>query len=264
MNAVPENKSNATTISFCTTCRNRMWQLTQTLAFNLRQLGSNQNLVLVDYGSNDGLSNWVWSNFADEIRQQRLIFFEVTNPVSWSAPKAKNLAHRLTKANYLFNLDADNFITASDIVYIQKMADLGFPCQQYSGIDTDGSYGRIGLSRELFLQLGGYDESLLPMGAQDTDLLRRIFYLEASLKVFPGPTISAIQNSWDDKLKELTLTHSSAQESYDNLNKLNICISNFQQKLHGPKRLGGFSSYMGKLNGETITIDGFNNMYRQR
>jgi glycosyltransferase involved in cell wall biosynthesis len=120
-------------ISFCVTCRNRLWQLQETLESNLSVLGKNHEIVLVDFGSSDGLSSWVWAGFEDDIRNGRLTFFEVLSEVSWSSPKAKNLAHRLAKGNYLFNLDADNFLTGQDLAGIEDAAATGVPCQQWSG-----------------------------------------------------------------------------------------------------------------------------------
>lgn len=122
-------------------------------------------IVLVDYGSSDGLSEWIWKNFTNDINSKKLIFFEVKNEVRWNIARAKNLAHRLASGSYLFNLDADNFITREDILEIQKVADLGFHCWQFSeGNRDDGSFGRIGLPAQLFKMIGGYDESFLPMG----------------------------------------------------------------------------------------------------
>ena len=41
-------------ISFCTTCRNRLWQIKQTLQQNLEAIGHQNELVLVDYVSHPG------------------------------------------------------------------------------------------------------------------------------------------------------------------------------------------------------------------
>ena len=131
-------------LTFCTTSRNRLWQLKHTLRANLSAIGSHQ-ISLVDYGSEDEINAWVWDNFAAEIRCGRLIYFSVENDVSWNCSKAKNLAHRIAQGDYLFNLDADNFITETEVAEIETLAREKTACRQFSRVYGDGSFGRIGL-----------------------------------------------------------------------------------------------------------------------
>ncbi len=88
---------------------------------------------MVDYGSSDGLSQWVWRHFESDIQQGRLRFFEVKNEVRWNVSKAKNLAHRLARGDYLFNLDADNFVTDKDIESILQAQEHAAPSHQWTG-----------------------------------------------------------------------------------------------------------------------------------
>lgn len=112
-------------ISFCSTCRNRLWQIRETLPRNLDAIREEHEIVLVDYGSTDGLSEWVWAHFQGAIDRGSLVFFEVRNEVRWNLARAKNLAHRLATGHYLFNLDADNFVTPSDVQAIEQAARMG-------------------------------------------------------------------------------------------------------------------------------------------
>lgn len=248
-------------IGFCVTCRNRLWQLQETLAHNLSLLDSDMEISLVDYGSSDGLSEWVWSNFNAYIESGKLIFFEVTNEVTWNVSKAKNLAHRLSNGSYLFNLDADNFIDENTIQYIREASRLKMPSHQWSGSWSDGSFGRIGFPRELFYKLGGYDEAFLPMGWQDNDIINRLQPLGISYAKMPAPLISAIENG-NNKVSELPikLGVNDSKDVYNEMCDLNRSISLTKIKIEGPIRLGGFSSYIGKLNGLNVVIDGFDNL----
>lgn len=263
VNSDPTPSNAPPAITFCVTCRNRLWQLKETLAANLAVLDGAHSISLVDFGSTDGLSAWIWSNFEADIKNRRLTFFEVINPVGWSSPKAKNLAHRLACGAYLFNLDADNRIVAEEVRDIEKVAALGMPCHQWSKASwTDGSYGRIGIPRHLFLKLGGYDETLLPMGGQDIDLLKRIFTLEPRVAGMRPPVIPAIENSLDDKMAELGNLITNSRESFEEINQLNLSISKMRLAFEGPIRLGGYSTFQGKLNGEPVLIDGLNNIFK--
>ena len=247
-------------ISFCTTCRDRLWQLRQTLASNLAEIGPYHHIVLVDFGSTDGLSSWIWSNFEDAIERQQLVFFEVENEVRWNCSKAKNLAHRLSVGDYLFNLDADNFITASDLQLIEAAAASNRPCHQWSGQWPDGSYGRIGLPRTLFLQLGGYDEAMLPMGWQDIDLLNRLAAFGQQVTQLRPPAANAIQQTSEEKMAQFSNVGMPSKDLYGCITRLNQLLSNARQLLEGTVRCGDLSSFRGKLNGRPSTIDGFDNI----
>lgn len=248
----------ATKISFCVTACNRLWQLKQTLSKNLQSLPSGHEITLIDFGSQDGIVEWVWRNFEQEIASKTLNFFEVRNPVRWSCPKAKNLAHRLSNGAYLFNLDADNFITREDVELIISASGRRQVCHQWSGNWLDGSFGRIGIPSDIFLSLGGYDETLLPMGSQDVDLLHRAASIGPQPTRLAPPSISAIQNSMADKLSEYESVSSDPVAAYRSMNKFNENKCRFRFNLEGAQILNGFSTYYGLLNGESVIIDGLN------
>ena len=245
------------TITFCVTCRNRLWQLKQTLGKNMVALDDDLEITLVDYGSTDEISQWVWSNFKEFIDSGRLNFFEVKNDVTWNVSKAKNLAHRISNGEYLFNLDADNFIAPKDIKLIRRAKDLNVISHQWSG-NVDGSYGRIGYPRSLFFSLGGYDEGMLPMGFEDVDFLRRSKNLIDHLKL-PAPSIKAIKNTFEQSVSEINIDTTEAKKIYELMIYLNNNFSKFKLSTEkSPSRNTGFTSYRGALNGRMVTIDGFN------
>jgi hypothetical protein len=251
-------------ISFCSTCCNRLWQLKETLTPNLEVLDSCE---LVDYGSTDGLSDWIWQNFQSAVDQGRLVFFETTNAVRWNSARAKNLAHRLGSGDYLFNLDADNFITQQDLEKIKDAALTGKPCQQFSGNWEDGSYGRIGLPTSVFRELGGYDETLLAMAVQDRDLVNRLeVYLGAPVHPLQSPGKLAVSNSKEDKTRLIprflpTSQGADADTVYRALQRLNELISAIRMETEGPVRLGGGFTYKGMLNGKRVTVSGLDDIF---
>jgi glycosyltransferase involved in cell wall biosynthesis len=246
-------------ISFCTSCGNRLWQLRETLPANLQQLPDDDELVIVDYGSSDGLSDWIWSNFHAEIHQGKIVFFETSKDVRWSSPRAKNLAHRLANKDYLFNLDADGFITTDDIAKISSAAQNGDVCRQWSEED-DGSFGRIGLPTALFYTLGGYDETLLPMTWQDVDFLERLALAGKRATELGSPEKKAIQNTIGQKMAFAKRSAHPAHNMHREFQQINRSISNFKITHEGPYRRGGFATFEGWLNGLKVRIDGFNNV----
>lgn len=217
---------------------------------------------MVDYGSNDGLSDWVWENFNDEIAKEKIVFFEVKNEVRWNTARAKNLAHRLASCDYLFNLDADNYLTRDDINLLEKAVAQGLYCHQWSGHFGDGSCGRIGLPRELFEKLGGYDESFLPVGGEDIDLLRRLAVIQSRYAKLGPPKVTAVQNSFEERTVEAGTSKDLDPHQYWNrLNSMNLRISKLRLETEGPVRFGGGFSYHGLLNGKGIIISGLNDIH---
>lgn len=71
-----------------------------------------------------------------------------------------------------------------------------------SGCDSNGTYGHIGMAKSTFMAIGGYDQSLPPMGGQDRDLLLRSLNYDRSSSLLQIPqTLLPIGNSKSDSLR---------------------------------------------------------------
>jgi len=162
-------------ISFCSTCKGRLWQLRETLPANLEAIRADgrAELVLVNYNSNDGLDRWI-RKFRREIRSGQLRYVHERNEQFFHASKAKNLAHFAAEGEFVVNLDGDNFI--AETIPMLREAWKEHPesvSHGFCGDVKDGSFGRIGMRKRHFLALGGYDEAMMPIGHEDRDLLVR-------------------------------------------------------------------------------------------
>ena len=249
-------------ISYCTTCKGRLWQLRQTLAQNLATIGTDEEIVLVDFQSPDGLAAWVWDNFKPAIAMGRLRFFEVLDKAPWHAAKAKNLVHRLARGAYLFNLDADNFLSPEDRNLIRSAKARNLGCRQGTGNLSDGTPGRIGMQRQAFYEIGGYDEGLLGILVEDYDLIVRAEAAGHRFIRLPPPTQLPIQNDIAQRLGQFVATKKSTEESdLANVGRVNFTLSKLRLELEGPCRRQNFASYQGRLNGETVILDGLGNIH---
>jgi hypothetical protein len=158
-------------------------------------------------------------------------------------------------------LDADNFMVKKDVELIENSAKQGFLTHQWSKVSGDGSFGRIGTSREKFMDIGGYDETLLGMGGQDVDIINRLYVVHNKQIVnLDGPSVPAVKNTFADKIKEISPNENQAENAeslYREINSLNLAVSKYKVKNEGPVRMGGGFSYKGLLNGERVSINGF-------
>ena len=116
------------------------------------------------------------------------------------------------------------------------------------------------MPKDLYLKLGGYDESLLPMGGQDVDLFNRILALGLRFVRLPEVATAAVMNTVQDKLAELNVASDSAASMYDLMNKFNIETSKFRLRMEGPIRTDSFATFRGLLNEKPVVIDGLNHI----
>jgi hypothetical protein len=245
-------------ISFCISSRNRLWQIKETLQHNLDLIRDRHEIVLVNYGCQQGLDDYIRSHFISDIMSGHLVYFEAFNINSFHASKAKNLSHRLASGEFLFNLDGDNFLSESMINFIEN----SFKEEPGSVVHLvdkkqPGSFGRIGMHRNNFFYLGGYDESLMPRNHQDTDIINRCILL--------GLNYKSSKESYKCPIPNNTINNAADEEQNTVINKRIFPYSSINRELSylkivdlGNSRDYNFSSYRGRLNlREEILIDGF-------
>jgi hypothetical protein len=188
-------------VSYCTTCHGRLWQLALTLFDNLDRLRDDEEIVLLDYGSPDGLSRFVESSERCQhaINRGQLIY-AYTHADRHHCSLAKNLAHRLGRGDLLVNVDADNNIEGMREVIDEYFAGSIDEVILHMDDGTAGAFGRICIPRYWFYTLGGYDESFAPSAYQDRDLLKRASASGLRYIWSPAAAPVPIQNTMYEKV----------------------------------------------------------------
>jgi hypothetical protein len=148
----------------------------------------------------------------------RIIYAKMPKLTPWHLSVAKNMAHRLGTGDILMSLDCDNFIgEAVSILRKSILRGCGF-VHMWSGIFGDGTCGRVGIRKEIFYDIGGYDESFYPMGFQDLDLVQRALASGHAGYQCPSPQGTAIKNSKEEGMRHCSPA-GQIWKDYDRMNR---------------------------------------------
>lgn len=237
-------------LSFCITCMNRLWQIKETLPVNLRNNRYQHDdieFIVADFGT-PGLPDWIHQNFRKELASGYLRYRQFKHLDSWHASIAKNISHHLGIGEIVVNLDCDNYtgpFGGQHIIKVFQNSGNDTIFHQWSGQDRDGTYGRISMKKTTFLSLGGYDESFLPMGYQDHDLILRhqglygekemISYQKWKSKYPHNQKYSHLQEIYSNAIendKEASTQNTNSSYKWGQMNQINREMSeaNIQQK----------------------------------
>jgi hypothetical protein len=199
-------------ISICTQIKNRLYQFKETFYKNLKVINQYENIEwnIVDVNSTDGLKKFVSSYVSSNIN-----YFESIYNIEYSIPIAKNFAFRLSSGEYIFNLDADNFL-GSVIDKIIEYKYIPIYCNKF----RLGVYGRIGCDKEIIKETGGYDESFLPAGHHEQDFMARCNLIHHNFTHVDFDELP-LQNT-----KEDTISNINTNISWGLMNEINTVKTN--------------------------------------
>jgi hypothetical protein len=172
------------TISLVTVCTNRLHHLQQTLPRNIADNENYQRLefVLLDYNSTDGLGSWVKSEMKEYIDNGRLQYYHTLEPACYHPAHSRNMAFLLSTGELICNVDADNYTGKGFAAYLNNRF-----CENEKSIlvtfggskriaPTD-TYGRVCVTRQDFMTVKGYDESIDKYCGEDIDFSKRVMQL---------------------------------------------------------------------------------------
>ena len=187
-------------ISYCTTCKGRLWQLRQTLPINIKQTNKKCDLVLLDYHSEDGLQEYINSNYREYLDDGRLKYYKLLTPIDgFDMAFAKHIVHTLSPSDVLFNLDADNYIgsTLNELAAL-PLGKILIP--KLVNSTHTARCGRIGFNRKDYLKIDGYDMDLHGMTNDDGDIVHRA-WLAGIRFIFSEDSSIPVSQSREDKFK---------------------------------------------------------------
>lgn len=209
-------------ISFCTWIKNRFHQFKEVLPINLERMRDDCEWIIVDIDSDDEFSSFKTDD--SRVKIHRVSVDEI------HFSKLYNISHKLGSGDILVNLDADNFIGEDFCSWIDDLLEADRMGHAWSNDWYDGTYGRIAIRKEHFYAVGGYDESLLPCGYQDTDIMQRVInsgvrcFTTNDIKIYGG----SIPNTREETMKYVDKKYSFGESNRSNHQK---SLSNIKNKI---------------------------------
>lgn len=162
-------------ISICTTCMNRAEDLKKTLLQNIADNRDYPNLefVVLNYNSRDDLHRFMLSNDVKYLLKMGLVkYYQTKTPEFYSMSHSRNIAFSNATGQIVTNVDADNYAGKGFADFLNRLADLA-PERAFFSKGKRMMHGRIGMYKDEFMSLGGYNEDLLGYGFDDHDLMIR-------------------------------------------------------------------------------------------
>lgn len=193
-------------ISFVITCKGRLEQLKETLPTCLAQEDPCFEYVGVDFDCPDGTSDYL-SSLADP----RVLSVKITNQPKFDLSYARNLGARYATGEYLCFLDADTLLKPSFLSMVRDrirpnrfLATTMLLCGETgvgSGAGLQGYGGIMVVSRQDWLAVRGFDETLTGWGAEDDDFRRRLLALGRTPELLDLSLTEAIEHDDEDRTR---------------------------------------------------------------
>lgn len=152
-------------ISVVTTCMNRITDIRSTLPENLKSNSDYPGeFILLDYGSQDGLGEWVQLDMKNELASNRLVYYRTEQDV-FKPNHSRNISFKLASHELITNVDADNYTNTG---FLNRLNELN-SCSKLiilpeSFLDPNSDRlnlrGRFAIHKNNIEFLGGFDESL--------------------------------------------------------------------------------------------------------
>lgn len=160
---------------------NRLHHIKETLPKNIKDNLDYKNVefILLDYGSSDGLQEWVLKAMSVEINKGILKYYNFPNVEYFDRSHSRNLAFKLATGDVLCNVDADNYTGKGFAKYVNEK--FSYNSNIYLVADTKkrfyflrNAFGRFCISKQDFEELGGLDEEMKSYGSETVDLYNRL------------------------------------------------------------------------------------------
>ena len=175
---LPETPAHKWKISICTTCMGRVEDLKRTLLVNIADNEDYPDLefVVLNYNSQDHMHEYMTSpDVMPHLESGKVKYLRTRLPKYFSMSHSRNVAFMNATGDIVTNVDADNYTGKGFASYLNRLANI----RSRNVIFAKGKRrisGRLGMFKDEFEGIGGYDENLVGYGGDDHSLILRAMY----------------------------------------------------------------------------------------
>jgi|GEM_PF-2574390 len=205
------------TLSFITICMNREEHLKRTLPANLALIAghANMNIIVLNYNSSGDLDEYIQQFSVNK----QVSYYKESSREFFRMSHAKNMGARLSKSDYVINLDADNYLTDEYLIKVQEAIDGDVDLIFNEVVPRNlGLGGRIGCKRWIFDHVRGYDEAMTGWGVEDVDFMHRVKALGFLPYYIPysEPELATIAHGADIRVANMQEKDCEKSSQYNN------------------------------------------------
>lgn len=160
---------------------NRLPYLKRTLQKNIEENAHFPGIefVVLDYNSPDGTENWIGENMSAYMESGVLKYYKTYEPEDFYLSHSKNMSVKLASGDIICNIDADNYSGPGYAAWVSEVFERNgmktlITTTTKDEIPYRDQGGKLCFSKELFLSINGYDESMRGYGMEDIDLVNRL------------------------------------------------------------------------------------------
>ena len=121
------------------------------------------------YKHKDGFRKWIREQDLSKYTESDIFVIMKQMHLTLGTSVGKNTATHQAYGKIVVTLDCDNFTYRGGKFVIDHFEKHDYNCvmHQFDWNPQNGNFGRIAITKKKFNELGGYDQSFLPMGYQD-------------------------------------------------------------------------------------------------
>lgn len=155
----------------------------------------NTEIIVVNYNSPDGLSEWLTQTYANQLLSGRLIEIIVPKVCYFDHPHSRNVGLRAARGEWIFFVDAD--CKPAPILVSHLLSRISNLPNVFATIGTPafGAVGSLFARRQDLIDVGGYMEDLSGWGYEDGDLRDRLFLNNKEMFSFLPKLLPSLNNS---------------------------------------------------------------------
>jgi len=194
-------------ISLCTPVMDRTGDLRKCLPSRIIAANNSPpvELVILNYNSHDDLDDYIKSVIKSKPFKRKGLFGKksfityrkYTGRDYYHLAHAWNLALKSSKGDYILILGADTIIHEDFVSFVRKAIEK----HHYPWMSIGRQNGIILCERQLFMDVGGYDEQFEYYGSEDKDLIRRLKRHKLNRGIIPGHLRKLIYTHNKKKIK---------------------------------------------------------------